>query len=118
MNPRDSSSRTICLSGTRGRAEAENVTEWLASLRGEPGKDGAVSIDNLKADEGDVLQYIGGHWLGAPMKGGGSSIMVLGYDESIAYLDSDDEQDPTGGSAVSPDILSNADTMDFLDGAD
>ncbi len=94
------------------------VTEWLASLRGEPGKDGAVSIDNLKADEGDVLQYIGGHWLGAPMKGGGSSIMVLGYDESIAYLDSDDEQDPTGGSAVSPDILSYADTMDFLDGAD
>lgn len=95
------------------------AAEWLASLRGEPGKDGAVSIDNLTADEGDVLQYKDGHWQGAPMKGGGgASVMVLGYDESIAYLDSDDDQDPTGGSAVSPDILSYADTMDFLDGAD
>lgn len=103
-----------CANGFTGTA-----VEWLESLRGEPGKDGTVNIDNLPADEGDVLQYIEGHWQAAPMKGGGGvSVMVLGYDESIAYLNSDDENEPTGGSTVSPNILSYADTMAFLDGAE
>ena len=46
--------------------------------------------------------------------GGGGSVMALGYEETIAYLDSDEDKDPTGGSAVYPEILSYEDTMALL----
>ncbi len=95
-------------SGFTGSLEA-----WLSSLRGEPGKDGAVSIDGLEAEEGDVLQYKDGRWQGASIEGS-SKVMVLGYDESIAYLNSDDENEPTGGNVVNTHILSYEDTMNFL----
>ena len=91
------------------------VTEWLYSLKGEQGKEGAVKLDGIEAKEGDILQYKDGSWQGAPMQGGGGgSVMALGYEETIAYLDSDEDKDPTGGSAVYPEILSYEDTMALL----
>lgn len=41
---------------------------------------------------------------------------MLSYEESLLYLNSDDDKEPAGGSHVAVDILSYDDTFSFLDG--
>lgn len=92
-----------------------SVEEWLASLKGAPGKDGAIRIDGLEGEEGDILQYKDGHWQGVSMEAGwGGRVFVLDYDGTIEYLNCGEDKEPTGGNAVYPDTLSYADTMVFL----
>ena len=77
------------------------------------GKDG----DNgLSAYEIAVQNGFNGtetEWL-ASLKGG-TTVTMLGYEESIEYLNSGSDSDPSGGSAVPADVLSYEDTILFLD---
>lgn len=89
--------------------------EWLASLKGDPGKDAPVRIEGIEGTEGDVLQFKDGRWQGTSLDVGAGKVMVLSYDESLAYLNSDEDKEPTGGNAVFAEILSYTDTMALLD---
>lgn len=100
------------------------AAQWTESLRGPKGDPGDFKNHPILASkeeiEGNtepgrlvdalVIKDIYGQGVG-----GGSSAMVLGYEESLLYLDREDDKDPTGGTAVPMDILSYEDTLSFLE---
>ncbi|HBI61936.1 MAG TPA: hypothetical protein DDY31_12125, partial [Lachnospiraceae bacterium] len=51
--------------------------EWLDSLKGDPGKDAAVKIENITGTDGDVLQYKNGEWIAAPIEGETDKLEIL-----------------------------------------
>lgn len=101
-----------------------NVDEWLESLKGEKGDAGDFGNHEILATEDAIRNNTEFGKLADALiikniyeKGvGGTTVFVLDYEESLHYLNSDDDKDPTGGTAVSVDIMSYEDTLSFLDG--
>ncbi len=101
-----------------------NVDEWLESLKGEKGDAGDFGNHEILATEDAIRSNTEFGKLADALiikniyeKGvGGITVFVLDYEESLHYLNSDDDKDPTGGTAVSVDIMSYEDTLSFLDG--
>lgn len=98
--------------------------EWVESLKGPKGDPGDFENHVILASKEEIEGNVEpGRLVDALVikdiyeqgVGGGSSVMVLGYEESLLYLDQNDEKDPEGGTAVSVDILSYEDTLSFLD---
>lgn len=101
-----------------------SLAEWLMSLKGEKGDAGDFGNHEILAAEDAIRSNTeAGKLVDALVikdiyeKGvnGGSTVFVLGYEESLLYLNSDDDKEPAGGSAVSVDVLSYEDTLRFLD---
>ncbi len=103
------------------------AAEWIESLRGPKGDPGDFQNHVILASKEEIERNTESGKLADALLikdiyekgvGGGSSVMVLGYEESLSYLDSDDDKDPTGGSAALVDLLSYEDTLIFLDSSD
>jgi phage minor structural protein len=101
-----------------------SLSEWLMSLKGEKGDVGDFGNHEILAAEDAIRSNTeAGKLVDALVIkdiyekgiGGGNTVFVLGYEESLFYLNSDEEKEPTGGSAVSATILSYEDTLSFLD---
>lgn len=101
------------------------VPQWIESLRGPKGDPGDFENHVILASKEEIEKNTEPGRLPDALVikdiyeqgvGCGSSVMILGYEESLRYLDQDDEKDPTGGTAESVDILSYEDTLSFLDG--
>lgn len=103
------------------------VEEWIESLKGPKGDPGDFNNHAILASKEEVERNTEpGRLVDALLirdiyekgAGGGSSVMVLDYEESLLYLERDDDKEPSGGSAVSAGLLSYEDTFSFLESSD
>lgn len=100
------------------------AAQWTESLRGPKGDPGDFKNHPILASKeeiegntepGRIVDALVIKDIYRQGIGGGSPVLVLGYGESLLYLDRDDDKDPTGGTAVPMDILSYEDTLSFLE---
>ena len=99
------------------------AAEWIDSLKGPKGDPGDFQNHAILASKEEIEENTEpGRLVDAlaikdiyAQGAGSSSVMMLGYEESLFYLGSDDDKDPAGGTAVPVDILTYEDTLSFLD---